>query len=203
MFEIKLNDKMKQLLKQLNDRKDVEKSLKTGCISMHLMLDLCKSQWSGIELEKVICPLEFQFKEQRQRTSQYTPEFREKMQQLRLVQEEAEYQAMLKRDGFATTTRDKEELTPAQMNKQIREQVTTMVNVLVSVASVVFAAWYWSNSSARMKIHHRILLCLFTGILVLVAEVVVYNSYLQKLEDAKLRERAKKERKEVVKTLAA
>lgn len=45
------------------------------------------------------------------------------------------------------------------------------------------------------------ILCLFFGILILVAELVVYNSYLRKISDAKEKERAKIEKKKVVKEI--
>ena len=66
---------------------------------------------------------------------------------------------------------------------------------------MVVAIWYWTGSSSNLALHYRVITCLFFGILVLIAEVVVYNSYLNKIEDAKKRERTKKETKKVVKKI--
>lgn len=94
----------------------------------------------------------------------------------------------------------KDSLTPLQEHKQVKSQITTIFNIFISVASVTYAVWYWTYSSMRLSDAYRILLCLFFGLLVLIAEVVVYMSYLNKVEEAKIKERSKKEIKKVVKS---
>lgn len=75
-----------------------------------------------------------------------------------------------------------------------------MFNIFVSVASVVYAIWYWTDSSWGIRDSYRILICLFFGILILVAEVVVYLGYLRRVEEAKVKERNKKEVKKVIRS---
>lgn len=126
------------------------------------------------------------------------------MKKLRLQAKEDEYQKLVRPSELYSTLYDnygQEMITPAAASKQLKNQITTMVNVFISVASVAYAVWYWTASSMKMKDSWRVLLSLFSGILVLVAEVVVYMGYLNRIEEAKLRERNKKEVKKVVRVL--
>ncbi|SCV01587.1 LAME_0G17194g1_1 [Lachancea meyersii CBS 8951] len=201
MFEIKLNEKLVELLEPLrSESSEIGRFLDNGNIPMKSLLALQKQQLGHMQLCEVLHPLEFKFKSRPARGSEYSDSFKKQLDRLRLELNEQEYQEMVKRDGL-TTFHDEDNLTPAQMNKQVKEQVTTVFNILVSVVSVVFAAWYWSGSSAGMKPHNRIILCLFSGILILVAEVVVYNSYLRKIDEARKREKSKREVKTVIKQL--
>ncbi|KAL3232261.1 Vacuolar ATPase assembly integral membrane protein VPH2 [Nakaseomyces bracarensis] len=134
--------------------------------------------------------------------SGYSAEFRRDLEKLRASLDEMEYQEIVRhRKLNMFVDNDDDDLTPAQMNKQIKEQVTTVFNILISVVSVVVAIWYWSRNSHVLQVHHRVLLCLFFAILVLVAEVVVYSSYLRKIDEARKHEKSKKERKRVVKKI--
>ncbi|KAH3683576.1 hypothetical protein WICPIJ_005423 [Wickerhamomyces pijperi] len=141
--------------------------------------------------------------------SQYTPEFKRSLDQLRNKLEERSYQRLLRGKSINHSTingnnevDDNDEdanLSPAQMQKKVNEQITTIVNIFISVASVVYAIWYWTSNYHNLA--YRVLLCLFTGILILVAEVVVYNSFIRKLKDARVKEGKKKEIKRVVDTV--
>ncbi|CAR22496.1 VPH2-like protein [Lachancea thermotolerans] len=201
MFGIKLNSTLTKLLERLEGNAEAQDILEKGSISMKALLAFHSEHWSHVGVKELLTPLDFAFKKVPERGTAYTDEFKEHLEKLRSEQEEKDYQAMVRRDGLGAMLEDREELTPAQMAKQVKEQITTVFNVLVSVVSVVFAVWYWTGSSTHMEPPTRVLLCLFGGILVLVADVVVYNSYLRKIEEARVRERSKKERKTVVKTL--
>lgn len=223
MFEIVINDSIETNLKRLLSgsqlknkncssitRDEIQQYLDQNYISMNSLLGLYKAFWKdddSITMKQLMSPLDFKFKEKRKPGSNYTKEFKAQLDKLRLKQDEVEYQKLVKGDDnktnglFNVKEGDELELTPAQINKQIKEQVTTIFNILLSVVSVVFAIWYWTGTSMRIEVQYRILLCLFFGILVLVAEVVVYNSYLTKIDDAKQRERTKKEKRKVVKKL--
>lgn len=131
-------------------------------------------------------------------------EFMKSMEQLRLKEKEEEYQKLVRPKQEFNTLYDnslEETITPAQAHKELKSQLTTIVNILISVGSVVYAIWYWTDSSMKLQDGYRILLCLFFGILVLVAEVVVYMSYLSKIEEAKFKERNTLEIKKLVKTI--
>ncbi|SCU94650.1 LADA_0G10022g1_1 [Lachancea dasiensis] len=201
MFDIKLNEQLIAFLKPLASQDhEIETFLRKGSIPIRNLLEIRRQKPESTKLAGLLRNLDFSFKVKPSKGSSYTPEFKKQLERLRLEQDEKDYQEMVRRDAIGVL-HDEENLTPAQMSKQVKEQITTVFNILVSVVSVVFAAWYWSGSSAGMKPHNRIFLCLFSGILVLVAEVVVYNSYLQKIEEARRRERSKVEKKTVVKNL--
>lgn len=80
---------------------------------------------------------------------------------------------------------------------EIHRQVMLIINFLVSIAGVAVSLWiagrWWSLSS-------RIFLALGGSIVVAVAEVAVYSSYMWRLGDAKSKQGAVKEIKEVVRT---
>ncbi|CCE88747.1 Piso0_001526 [Millerozyma farinosa CBS 7064] len=129
-------------------------------------------------------------------------EYIEFMNKLMLEEKANEYDRLVnKRSEFQTLYdhSSKDSLTPSQEHKQVKSQITTIFNIFISVASVTYAIWYWSNSSMRLNDAYRALLCLFFGLIVLIAEVFVYMSYLNKVEEAKIKERSKKEIKKVIK----
>ncbi|KAH0492702.1 hypothetical protein TgHK011_007643 [Trichoderma gracile] len=80
---------------------------------------------------------------------------------------------------------------------EIHRQVMLIINFLVSIAGVAVSLWiagqWWSLSS-------RIFLALGGSIVVAIAEVAVYSSYMWRLGDAKSKQGAVKEIKEVVQT---
>ncbi|KAF7562073.1 hypothetical protein G7046_g2062 [Stylonectria norvegica] len=80
---------------------------------------------------------------------------------------------------------------------EVHRQVTLIINFLVSIAGVAGTLWiaarWWSVSA-------RLFLTLGGSILVAVAEVVVYSAYMWRMEDARGKQAAVKEVKEVVET---
>lgn len=128
------------------------------------------------------------------------------MERLRREAQEQEYNKLINPTPeyntlYDNSTIDTSELTPAQFHKELKNQLTTIVNILISVASVAYAVWYWTGSSWGLQDSYRVLVSLFFGLLVLVAEVVVYLGYLNKVEDARIREQKKKEVKKVIRTV--
>lgn len=85
--------------------------------------------------------------------------------------------------------------------KEVKHQITTIFNIMITVGSVGYAVWYWSGSSMRLGNGTRVLLSLFFSILVLIAEVVVFGSYLRKIDEAKIKEKGLVEKKQVIETL--
>lgn len=131
-----------------------------------------------------------------------TAEFIKSMKRLRLEAKENEYQRLVNPTPEFNTLYeakyDEHAPTPAQAHKELKSHVTTIFNVFVSVASVVYAIWYWTDSSWGLKDSYRVLLCVFFGLLILVAEVVVYMGYLNKISEARTKERTTKEIKSVI-----
>ncbi|AJS40565.1 Vacuolar ATPase assembly integral membrane protein [Saccharomyces cerevisiae] len=210
MFEIKLNDRITEFLRKFKNSaksnegidEDIDLFLKRHAIPMQSLLFYVKEYRKDSDLQcsikELLKPLEFEFKPKAVRGLHYSEDFKKKLEFLKYQEQELEYQSMVKRSKSVFSLQEDDELTPSQINKQIKEQVTTVFNVLVSVISVVVAIWYWTGSSTNFPVHVRLLLCLFFGILVLVADVVVYNSYLKKLEEAKVKEKTKVEKKKVL-----
>lgn len=130
-----------------------------------------------------------------------TKEYLKTMQRLQLEQKEKEYQRLVNPSPEFQTLYEPTKgstISAGQAHKELKSHITTMFNILISVASVVYAIWYWTATSWRLQDSYRVLLCLFFGLLVLVAEVVVYMGYLNRVEEARVRERKKKEIKRVV-----
>lgn len=210
MFEIKLNDRITEFLRKFKNSaksnegidEDIDLFLKRHAIPMQSLLFYVKEYRKDSDLpcsiKELLKPLEFEFKPKAVRGLHYSEDFKKKLEFLKYQEQELEYQSMVKRSKSVFSLQEDDELTPSQINKQIKEQVTTVFNVLVSVISVVVAIWYWTGSSTNFPVHVRLLLCLFFGILVLAADVVVYNSYLKKLEEAKVKEKTKVEKKKVL-----
>ncbi|CCK68296.1 Vph2p KNAG_0A06370 [Huiozyma naganishii CBS 8797] len=213
MFQVEINDSLRAFLQCLYESKvlsqgEHETYLRDGSMPLESLIALYDANSSKTQLgiKQLLTPLNFTAKPKPAPGSSYSPEFKQHLDALRSKLDEQEYQKMVGNDhrdsnGALGYNETDEWISPAQMSKQIREQVTTVFNVLVSVASVVFAIWYWSKSSKRFPTHIRILLCLFFGLLVLIAEVVVYNGYLKKIDEAKGKERTKREERKVVKTI--
>lgn len=128
------------------------------------------------------------------------------MELLRLKAQEEEYQKLVDSSPdvgplLYEQSRLEKHLTPAQMHKEVKSQITTIFNIAISVGSVVYAIWYWTESSMRLKDSYRVLMCIFFGLLVLVAEVVVYLGYLNKIEVARAKESQQKEVKKFIKSV--
>lgn len=128
---------------------------------------------------------------------QYTPEFQSQLNKLQKKLDEEEYQELINRGKYKL---DEDYISPSEFAKEVKSQITTIVNILVSVLSVVYAIWYWTDNY-QFNQAYRVLLCLFFGILILVAEVVVFNSYIRKIDEAKIKERKKKEVKKIIDTV--
>ncbi|ANZ74387.1 BA75_01108T0 [Komagataella pastoris] len=145
------------------------------------MIDLCKIRYHNKILQRL----------------PKTDMFLETMKELRVKQLDREYALLVN----STSCSDHSELSFSEMQKSIKHQTTTIFNIIVSVLSVAFAAWYWSEHSKYVNNKvFRTTLSLLLALLVLVAEVVVYNSYLHKIEEAKLKEKKKKEIKRVIRS---
>lgn len=133
-----------------------------------------------------------------------TKEFIVEMEHLRLVEKELEYQRLVKPKpvigALYEVKFNEETYDPARAHREVKSHITTMFNILISVMSVVYAIWHWTGTSWNLHDSYRVLLCLFFGILILVAEVVVYVTYLSKIEAARVAERQKKEVKRVIKS---
>ncbi|CAK9436821.1 uncharacterized protein LODBEIA_P13430 [Lodderomyces beijingensis] len=132
-----------------------------------------------------------------------TKEFVRQMERLRVEAREQEYKRLVNKTpefGTLYENTDQEYISPAKAHKELKNQLTTIVNIGVSVGSVSYAIWYWTGSSWGLKESYRALLTIFFGLLILVAEVVVYMGYINKIEEAKAKEHSKREVKKVLRS---
>jgi hypothetical protein len=103
-------------------------------------------------------------------------------------QEQREYAAMVnKAQGFEQDVEQTDE-----DNIPVSLPFNILVSVLCCGGAVFYMTRYWNNAGLR------VLLSLGVAVLVGVAEVVVYSGYLRKVKEARRKERAKLERKEVM-----
>lgn len=102
-------------------------------------------------------------------------------------EEQREYAAMVnKSQGIDHEVEHAEDNIPVSLPFNI------LVSVLCCGGAVFYMTRYWNNAGLR------VLLALGVGVVVGVAEVVVYSGYLRKVKEARREERAKVERREVV-----
>jgi hypothetical protein len=131
--------------------------------------------------------------------SSYSAEFQRLLDELKYKLEEQEYQEIIHRGKVKN---DEEYMTPSEVWRQVNSYITNIINVLVTVAAVAWAIWVWTSyNPAVFKLQYRVLLCFFGGLLALIADVVVLNSFFRKLDEAKQKESKKKEIKKIIETV--
>lgn len=204
MFDITIDEGLlRQRLEKLKDDHRASLSLQQNSISFELLSELYQQFWrddATISMKQLLKSGKLRYKEKRVPGEGYSESFKAELENLKALQQEKEYQEMLKRDSLhlAGSTADKEP-SIAQINKEIKEQVSAVVNVLLTVFGTIYAVWYVTRTG--WDIHVRVLLCLFSGLLVLTADVAMYNVYNRKIEEARTTERKKKVTRKVVKRL--
>lgn len=205
MTHFVLTPQLTSFIKESSLSKNEKKTLLTSDTISQLNLERfytrCKPTLSLLELIRST-KLSIENKNTPNEESPKTDDFLESMELLKLKAKEEEYRQLVKPKQEYTTLYENadEEYNPAQAHKETKSHITTIFNILISVLSVVYAIWYWTDTSWKIKDSYRVLLCVFFGLLILVAEVVVYLSYLNKIEEAKIKERKKKEVKTVIKS---
>ncbi|KAK7210253.1 hypothetical protein V2G26_017431 [Clonostachys chloroleuca] len=145
-----------------------------------------------------------------------TPEFKALMARLRHEEEERSYQRMVNasdsresfhdrfphssRQAFASVNEpiSKDDLGDDDVTyEEVHRQVMLIINFVVSILGVAGTLWvvarWWSTTA-------RLLLTMSGSIVVAIAEVAVYLIYVMKMGDAKKKQGAIKEVKEVVET---
>ncbi|KAI9676849.1 MAG: hypothetical protein M1817_006688 [Caeruleum heppii] len=139
-----------------------------------------------------------------------TSEYETLMAQLRRDEEVRAYQRMLhpplQPETFAqrfpssphahmmpSIISDEDEDTYADVNRQM----AVIINILVSIIACSVAIWM---ATSHWSIPRRLGLSMGGSGVVAVAEVVVYNSYIRRVHEAKKTERARVETKEIINT---
>ncbi|KAK9361614.1 endoplasmic reticulum-based factor for assembly of V-ATPase-domain-containing protein [Lipomyces starkeyi] len=124
------------------------------------------------------------------------PEYDARMNRLRARLQEQEYQEMI---ASAVPQLSSSFLEPFE-KKEIKQQISVIINIMFSVVSVAFAMWTWGGSS--LNTGQRLLLSMLAGLVVLVAEVALYMGYIQRIDDARKKEKRTKEVKEVIRRVS-
>lgn len=126
-------------------------------------------------------------------------EYLEYMEKLRVELQEREYQELL--HNKPDSIKNEEYVSFSQEAKIVKEQLSAILNILLSTVSVGWAFWYWSASSIpNLSLASRTLLSMFGAVLVLIAEVFIYSRYKTKVDTAKQVERKKREKKTILNT---
>ncbi|CAN6635185.1 vacuolar ATPase assembly integral membrane protein Vph2p [Trichomonascus vanleenenianus] len=129
-----------------------------------------------------------------------TKEFLELLERMKIQEQETEYQKLLHHDYEPGNEEDN--ITVGQAAKEVKEQLSTIVNIVISVASVAWALWYWTDSSMKsLSLASRTLISLFGGLVILIAEVVIYSRYKFKVQDARTVERSKREKTQIISSI--
>lgn len=106
------------------------------------------------------------------------------MERLRFEQAEAEYAAMV-------GAREPVE-TFQSVSKEISNQVSVIFNILFSSIFTGLAIWYATSnlSTYRHRQAMRVGASVATAFIVAIAEIVLYDSYRRKMDEAKAKERS-------------
>lgn len=198
-----MTNQLKKLIEESHATSEIKRSLVSGdTLDHNLLLQWYQSSAEStsllnvLQMTRLVLPRVLQ-----EDPTPKTPEYEAMMAKLRLKQAEVEYQRLVRPKPEYETLHETDFTSmplAAQQAKEVKNQITTIINVLVSVASVAYAAWYWTGSSWGLDPVWRVLFMVLAGLLVLIAEVVVYMGYIRRVDEARTRERAKKEVKKVV-----
>lgn len=207
MTNFKITDELKNLIRDSGLKSEVKTDLlQKETIDHDALVNFyreCKPKNSMLDLLKTT-QLVIPNKNPRNENVPKTEQFVKSMEHLRLRAKEEEYQKLVNPSPAMNTLYepkfDDEPFDRVKQHKETKTHITTMFNIFISVASVVYAIWYWTDTSWGIRDSYRVLLCLFFGIIILVAEVVVYMGYLRRIEEAKVKERNKKEVKKVIRS---
>ncbi|AET38193.1 Vph2p Ecym_2467 [Eremothecium cymbalariae DBVPG len=203
MFGLVLNERLRGQLEILSNKDgggdlDASLALQQGWISFQSLERLnrqyftARDDFSGGECMQ---GLRFRVEPRRKKGGRYTEEFRRQLEELRVLEQEREYWRLIGKDE-EDYNKGRDSLL--QINKQIKEQIAAVFNILLTVFGVTYGVWYVSGTSVVLDLHVRVLLCLFAGIVVLIADVAMYNMYGRKIEEAREVERTIKEEKRVI-----
>lgn len=125
-----------------------------------------------------------------------SPEYTALMTHLRAQQETKTYKDLLARQA-----RDEQRALlgrDASSEEEEKDDISPslVLNILLSIVLCAAAAFHLTKWVFNDGV--RVLVALGTGVLVGVAEVTVYASYLRKVDESRTKERKKRERKEVI-----
>lgn len=98
---------------------------------------------------------------------------RTRMRQLKVALEEQQYQAMIAQSANSSLAETRQEL------RIVKNQISTVINVLISIFTAAMAAWYWTTSWTT---GNRVLAALMSSIVLGAIETFLYMRYLSKID---------------------
>ncbi|EMR08441.1 hypothetical protein PNEG_03273 [Pneumocystis murina B123] len=110
------------------------------------------------------------------------------------IAEEMNYQRLI---GIQDPYYKNKELSKNEL-RLIKNQIFTIINILVSIFSIIVAIWIWCKN---WTIPMRIITALSSGIVIAIAEIVLYNHYLSSIKKRQEFERNKPLKKEIINTI--
>ncbi|KAL2441608.1 hypothetical protein ABEF95_015822 [Exophiala dermatitidis] len=118
---------------------------------------------------------------------QPSPEYIALMARLRRDQERREYAALVSKRKHPVEDDEDEEAQKDEISPSL--VLNILLSVVMCAAAMFYLTRWWGNDGLR------VLVSLFSGIIVGVSEVTVYAGYLRKVRLSKHKERAKREKK--------
>lgn len=153
------------------------------------LVELSKSK--GIPLEQLVSGTAVYFEPKP--VAKKSQEYLDLMSRLKVMQQEKEYQELI------GSNEEEAVIKPGTVDaKALKEEVTTIFNIMISVVAVAWAIWKWTP---YWSVQSRTLACLFGSILILVAEVVVYLGYRRRVSAARQTAKELKEKRKVIQVL--
>ncbi|CCJ28580.1 unnamed protein product [Pneumocystis jirovecii] len=110
---------------------------------------------------------------------------------IRSIAKEIEYQKLIgtKLPNYKNGKFNKDEY------QLIKNQIFAIINILISVFSVIIAIWIWCKNWIMPM---RVIASISSGILITTAEIFIYNQYLSKLEKKRKIEKKKQEKRKII-----
>lgn len=112
----------------------------------------------------------------------HNPVYERYMTTLRRAMDERDYQDMIEAKSSSVLAETRVEL------RSLKNQLSTIVNVLISIFTAAMAAWFWTPS---WRISNRVIACLAAAVVLGAIETFLYLRYLQKIEQSRRHEAGK------------
>ncbi|KAG4304634.1 hypothetical protein PORY_002027 [Pneumocystis oryctolagi] len=184
----------------LNNEKDVSKYFKSNFIPHHIIIDVSttlKNISHNIE-EKRKSSLNYILKGtyvyHEQKKIQEKTHKQKEMSKIYSIAKEIEYQRLIGENSFYYKNKE-----PNKYEFQlIKSQICTIINILVSIFSIITAVWIWSK---HWTISARVVSAISSGVLIAIAEIFIYNQYLSKVEEKHKLEKKINEKKEIINSI--
>ncbi|KTW27667.1 hypothetical protein T552_02107 [Pneumocystis carinii B80] len=194
-------ERIKETLKRyssLNIGKDISEYLKSDFIPHSVIIDISASLKNiNHDIQKKEDTLDYilrgtyiyhEKKTQKNNTKQ------NHLLKMHSIAQEIDYQRLI---GIHDPYYKNKELSKTEL-RLIKNQIFTIINILVTIFSIIIAIWIWCKN---WNIPMRIIAALSSGILIAIAEIVLYNHYLSSIKKRQDFQRNKPIKKEIINSI--